>query len=196
MSSVVRGVLAMVFIALLSACSPPEPLRFNAADMTGVEYGKGFHMLDGDGRERTLEEFRGKVVMVFFGFLQCPDVCPTALSRAVAVRELLGADADKLQMLFITVDPERDTPEALKSYVQRFDPSFIGLHDTVERTAEVAKSFNVFYAKVPTGDSYTMDHTATSFVFDSTGRLRLAVAHNLPPDLIAADVKTLLATTR
>lgn len=196
MSSVVRGVIAMMLIALLSACTPPDPLRFNSADMTGVEYGKDFRMLDGDGRERTLEEFRGKVVMVFFGFLQCPDVCPTALSRAVAVREQLGEQADKLQMLFITVDPERDTPEALKSYVQRFDPSFIGLHASVERTAEVAKSFNVFYAKVPTGDSYTMDHTATSFVFDPSGRLRLAVAHNQPPDLIAADVKTLLATTR
>jgi protein SCO1/2 len=196
MSSMLRGVVAAMFIALLSACSPPEAPHFNSADMTGVEYGKDFSMFDGDGRERTLEEFRGKVVMVFFGFLQCPDVCPSALSRAVAVRELLGADADSLQLLFVTVDPERDTPEALKSYVQRFDLSFIGLHGTIERTAEVAKSFNVYYAKVPTGDSYTMDHTATSFVFDPAGRLRLAVAHNLPPDLIAADVKTLLATRR
>lgn len=196
MSSILRGVVATVLIALLSACSPPEPVRFNSADMTGVEYGKDFRMLDGDGRERTLDEFKGKVVMVFFGFLQCPDVCPTALSRAVAVREQLGEQADKLQMLFITVDPERDTPEALKSYVERFDPSFIGLRAGVERTAEVAKSFNVFYAKVPTGESYTMDHTATSFVFDPSGRLRLAVAHNQPPELIAADVRTLLATTR
>lgn len=196
MLSILRSIVAMGLIALLSACSPPEPLHFNSADMTGVEYGKDFRMLDGDGHERTLEEFKGKVVMVFFGFLQCPDVCPTALSRAVAVRELLGADADKFQLLFVTVDPERDTPEALKSYVQRFDPSFIGLYTTPERTAEVAKSFNVYYAKVPTGDSYTMDHTATSFVFDQNGRLRLAVAHNLPPDLIAADVQTLLATTR
>ena len=196
MSSTLRGVIATMFIVFLAACAPSEPLRFNSADMTGVELGQGFSMLDGDGRERTLGEFKGKVLMVFFGFLQCPDVCPTALSRAVAVRELLGADADKLQLLFITVDPERDTPEALKGYVQRFDPSFIGLHNTVERTAEVAKSFNVFYAKVPTGDSYTMDHTATSFVFDPAGRLRLAVAHNQPPDLIAADVRTLIETSR
>lgn len=183
-------------VVVLSACSAPEPPSFHAANMTGVEYGKDFRMLDADGRERTLAEFRGKVVMVFFGFIQCPDVCPTALSRAVEVRELLGDDADRMQLLFVTVDPERDTPDVIKSYTAAFDPSFIGLYETPERTREIADSFFVIYNKVPTGDSYTIDHTATSFVFDPNGRLRLAVSHNMPADLIAEDIRTLLRTTR
>jgi protein SCO1 len=188
--------LAVVLFIVLSACSAPEPISFHSANMTGVEYGKGFRMLDTDGRERTLADFRGQAVMVFFGFIQCPDVCPTALSRAVAVRELLGDEADRLQMLFVTVDPERDTPEIIKNYLQAFDPSFVGLHASPERTREITDSFFVIYNKVPTGDSYTMDHTATSYVFDPAGRLRLAVSHIMPADLIAEDIRTLLRTTR
>ncbi|MBW7861061.1 MAG: SCO family protein [Rhodocyclaceae bacterium] len=197
MPSSFRGLILLALLAfMLAACSAPEAPRFNAANMTGVEYGKDLRMQDADGKERTLADFRGKVVMIFFGFTQCPDVCPTALSRAVAVRGMLGEDAKKMQMVFITVDPERDTPEVLRAYMLAFDPDFVALHAPLARTAEIAKSFNVFYQKVPTGDSYTMDHTATSFVFDPTGRLRLAVPHNMPPELIAADIKTLLATTR
>lgn len=191
-----RRCAAVLAAVALSACSAPEPPSFHAANMTGVEYGQGFRMLDTDGHARTLADFRGKVVMVFFGFIQCPDVCPTALSRAVEVRELLGEDAQRMQLLFITVDPERDTPDVIKSYTAAFDPSFIGLYETPERTREIADSFFVIYDKVPTGDSYTMDHTATSFVFDPNGRLRLAVSHNMPANLIAEDVRTLLRTTR
>lgn len=199
MHSALRGLrllAAAAVVAVLSACSAPEPPKFHAANMTGVEYGQDFRMLDVDGRERTLADFRGKVVMVFFGFMQCPDVCPTALSRAVAVRELLGDDADGMQLLFITVDPERDTPEVMRDYLAAFDPSFVGLRESPERTREIADSFFVIYNKVPTGDSYTMDHSATSFVFDPAGRLRLAVSHNMPPELIAEDIRTLLETTR
>ncbi len=187
--------IALLAVAL-AGCAPPEPPRFNAANMTGVEYGKDFRMHDADGRVRTLTEFKGKVVLVFFGFIQCPDICPTALLRAVEVRNHLGEDAKHMQLLFITVDPERDTPEVIKAYMQAFDPSFIGLREDPERTREIADSFNVLYQQVPTGDSYTMDHTATTFVFDPTGRLRLAVPHVMPAELVAEDIRTLLRTTR
>ncbi|HRP74141.1 MAG TPA: SCO family protein [Rhodocyclaceae bacterium] len=191
-----KFVAIAVVAVVLSACTPPEPPRFNAANMTGIEYGKDFRMHDADGRERTIAEFRGKVVMIFFGFIQCPDICPTALLRAVEIRNLLGEDARHMQLLFVTVDPERDSPEVIKAYMEAFDPSFIGLRESPERTREIADSFHVLYNKVPTGDSYTMDHTATTFIFDPTGRLRLAAPHIMPAELIADDIRTLLRTTR
>src|SRR5574343_491279 len=131
---------------------------------------------------RRLEEFRGQVVMVFFGFTQCPDVCPTALARAVQVKQGLGAEGDKLQVLFVSVDPERDTGPVLAEYTKAFDPTFLALRGDAARTEAAAKEFKVFYRRVPTGSSYTMDHTALSYLIDPQGRLRVAVRHGQSAD--------------
>ena len=135
---------------------------------------------------------RGKTVMLFFGFTQCPDICPTALTRALEIKSLLGADAAKLQVLFITVDPERDTPDILRAYMQAFDPAFVGLRGDAEQTRAAAQSFKVFYQKVPTGSSYTMDHTALTYVIDAQGKLRLALRHQQSAEECAADLRTVL----
>lgn len=186
LSGVIFGTL------LLGACQRNAPNAFHGNDVTGASYGKDFRLLDPDGKERTLADFRGKAVAVFFGYIQCPDVCPTALSRAVEVKRLLGKDAERLQVVFITVDPERDTPEVLKAYTAAFDPSFLGLSGTQQRTADTAKEFGAIYRKVPTGSSYSMDHTASTYVYDPQGRLRLRLAHALGAPEYAADIRTLL----
>lgn len=190
-SLVLRALLVLFAALSLGACNDDE-LRFNNTDITGANFGHDFSLLDPEGNTRTLADFRGKVVMMFFGFTQCPDICPTALSRAVEVRRLLGADAERLQVIFVSVDPERDRPEVLKAYTAAFDPAFLGLHASLEDTRKVADAFRVFYRKVPTGASYSMDHTATSYVFDPQGSLRLAVAYQSPAESVAADVRTLL----
>jgi len=180
-----------VMFAALGGCSPQAP-RFHAQDVTGADYGRGFSLPDTEGRIRTLADFRGEVLGLFFGFIQCPDVCPTALSRAVAVKEQLGAQGARFRIAFVTVDPERDTPSVVRSYLNAFDPSFVGLIPPDQETlAQVAKEYRV-YRKVPTGSSYTMDHTATTFVYDPQGRLRLAVPHALGANEFAADVALLL----
>jgi protein SCO1/2 len=188
------GIATLALVACKPAAPPPPPPPppFKNLDISDSDYGRGFDLLDPDGKPRTLADFKGRLVMVFFGFTQCPDVCPTALSRAVAVRQMLGADAGRLQVVFITVDPERDSAELLKQYTTVFDPSFLGLRGDLARTAEVAREFKVFYQKVPTGSSYTMDHTALSYVFDTRGRLRLAVRHSQNADDVAHDLKLLL----
>lgn len=145
-----------------------------------------------DGKVYTLADFKGKYVMVFFGFTQCPDVCPTALSRALEIRQKLGADADKLQVLFISIDPERDTPELLGEYMRAFDPSFLGLRTDPKNTAQTAFNYKVFYRRVPSGSSYTMDHTAISYVLDNEGRMRLGLKHQLTGDECVQDIKTLM----
>lgn len=167
---------------------------FHSADVTGVDYAKGFTLTDHTGKQRTLEDFRGKLVVVFFGYTQCPDVCPTTMSEMASVMKEMGPSADDLQVLFITVDPERDTQELLSHYVPAFDKRFIGLYGNAEQTAKVAKDFRVFYAKQPGADpsSYTVDHTAGSFVFDRQGQLRLFVKHNQGPAIIAHDLRQLL----
>ncbi|MBR0564940.1 SCO family protein [Azoarcus sp. L1K30] len=190
-SLVLRALLVLFAALSLGACNDDE-LRFNNTDITGANFGHDFSLLDPEGNTRTLADFRGKVVMMFFGFTQCPDICPTALSRAVEVRRLLGVDAERLQVIFVSVDPERDRPEVLKAYTAAFDPAFLGLHASLEDTRKVADAFRVFYRKVPTGASYSMDHTATSYVFDPQGSLRLAVAYQSPAESVAADVRTLL----
>ena len=178
---------------LLGACDRNAPPSFHGNDVTGATFGKDFRLTDPDGKERSLADFRGKVVAVFFGYTQCPDVCPTALARAVEVKRLLGKDdAGRLQVVFITVDPERDTPEVLKAYTAAFDASFLGLYGTPERTAETAKSFAAMYRKVPTGSSYSMDHTASSYLYDPRGKLRVRLPHALGPHEYAADIRTLL----
>lgn len=176
----------------LSACSAEKPPAFRGIDITGAPYGQKLRLNDPDGRARTLQDFRDQVVLVFFGFTQCPDVCPTALARAAEVKRLLGADGAKLQVLFISVDPERDTPEVLKAYTTAFDPSFLGLSGDAAQTAEVAKEFRVVYTRVPTGSSYTIDHSALSYLIDPQGRLRVALRHEQSAADYAADVQQLL----
>jgi protein SCO1/2 len=185
---------AMAFaVATLAACTPPEPI-FRSTDITGAEYGKTLQLTDHHGQARTLADFKGKVVTIFFGYTQCPDVCPTALAGMSEVMRQLGPDGDKVQVIFITVDPERDTPALLAEYVPVFDKRFLGLYGTPDKIAEVAKDFRVFYRK--SGDltgHYTIDHSAGTYVFDPQGRLRLYVKHAEEPAVIAADIKALLA---
>jgi protein SCO1 len=177
---------------LAPACSPPDKRAFTALDITGAEYARDFRLLDTEGRTRTLADYRGKVVMVFFGFTQCPDVCPTALARAADVMQRLGPAAERVQVIFVTIDPERDSAVVLREYTRAFHPSFIGLHADVATTAATARDFKVFYAKVPTGNSYTMDHSTISYVFDPKGHLRLAVKHSQDAASVAQDLQRLL----
>ena len=166
---------------------------FRGIDLTGAAYGRDFRLTDADGRARSLADYKGKAVLLYFGFTQCPDVCPTALIRAAKVKQLLGAEGDKLQVIFITVDPERDTPAVIKAYTAAFDPSFIGLYGDAKRTRETADEFKVYYKQVPTGSSYTMDHSALSYAFDPQGRLRLALRHEQTAEDYAHDLRQLLA---
>jgi protein SCO1/2 len=178
---------------LLVACDRPGGVAsFHSLDLSGADWGRGFRLLDAEGHTVQLADFEGRCVMLFFGFTQCPDVCPTALARAADVMQQLGPQASRLQVIFITVDPERDTPAVLRAYPRAFHPSFIGLHADLATTEATAKAFKVFYRKVPTGSSYTMDHTATSYVFDPAGRLRLAVRHEQDAASVAADLTRLL----
>ena len=182
-----------VFIAGCNRAGDAAAPGFRGIDLTGAPYGRNFRLTDADGRERTLADYKGKAVLMYFGFVQCPDVCPTALIRAAKVKRLLGADGDKLQVIFITVDPERDTPEVIKAYTAAFDPSFIGLYGDAKRTRETADEFKVYYKQVPTGSSYTMDHSALSYAFDPQGRLRLALRHEQTAEDYAHDLRQLLA---
>ena len=186
--------LAAVLSVGLAACSAGKP-AFKAIDITGAEYARELALPDAAGRARTLAEFKGKVAVVFFGFAQCPDVCPTTLAEIAEVKKLLGADGDKVQGVFVTVDPERDTPDVLAAYVANFGRDFVALRGTPEQTLAAAKSFKVFFAKVPgKGEgSYTVDHTAGSFVFDPQGKVRLFIRHGGGAEAMAQDVKLLLA---
>jgi len=189
------GVVFVVLTLALSGCSGSGP-GFKNADITGADYGKDFALTDHTGKPRTLADFRGKVVVMFFGFTRCPDVCPTTLAELKAVKEQLGEDGKRLQVLFVTVDPERDTQKLLADYVPAFDQSFLGLYGDMAATARVAKDFRVFYQKAPgkTPDSYTVDHTAGSYIFDPQGRLRLFARHGSAANL-DADIRTLLRTS-
>lgn len=187
---------AMAFAGLsLGGCTEAKP-SFHAVDITGADYAKGFSLADADGRTRTLADFKGKVVVVFFGFVQCPDVCPTTMTEMAQVKQQLGADGDRLQVLFVTVDPARDTPEVLKAYMQAFDPSFVALIPTPEQLAATAKDFKVYYKKVEgkTPTSYSMDHSAASFVYDPQGRLRLYTRYGAGVPAMLEDVRALLAS--
>ncbi|MET3497817.1 protein SCO1/2 [Variovorax boronicumulans] len=179
----------------LAACDKVLPVRYNGIDLTGANYAQDFRLTDADGHERTLADFKGKAVMLFFGFTQCPDVCPTALVRAAEIRRMLGADGERLQVVFVTVDPERDLPVVLKAYTQAFDPSFIGLYGDLKTTSETAKAFKVFYKKVPTGSSYTMDHSTFSYVFDPAGKIRLVLRHEQSAQECADDLRKILQTS-
>jgi len=170
----------------LAACDGAP--KFKSTDITGVDYGQSLELPDTSGRVRHLEDFRGKAVVLFFGFTHCPDVCPTTLADLATVMKSLGPDAERVQLLFVSVDPERDTPEDLAKYVSAFDPRFLGLRGDLAATQRVAKDFKIYFEKRKQGDSYTVDHSAQSYVIDPQGRLRLLVRHDrlaqdLPEDL-------------
>ena len=170
----------------LAACDGAP--KFKSTDITGVDYGQSLELPDTSGRVRHLEDFRGKAVVLFFGFTHCPDVCPTTLADLATVMKSLGPDAERVQLLFVSVDPERDTPEDLAKYVSAFDPRFLGLRGDLAATQRVAKDFKIYFEKRRQGDSYTIDHSAQSYVIDPQGRLRLLVRHDrlaqdLPEDL-------------
>ena len=177
------------------ASAPGEKLQFKGVDITGADYGRQLSLPDQDGKLRTLADFKGKVVVLFFGYTQCPDVCPTTMAELAQVKKSLGPAGEKVQGVFVSIDPERDTPQLLKAYMGNFDPGFVALRGTPEQTAAAAKEFKVFYAKVPgkAEGGYTMDHTAGSYVFDTAGRLRLFVRYGTGADALVADLKTLLA---
>ena len=189
---VVAGI-SLLGLGALVGCDSSGGLSFkHGKDMSNQILGRSFKLKDPQGNERTLSSFRGSMPMVFFGFTQCPAICPTTLARAVQIKKLMGKDADFLQVIFITLDPERDTPEVLDAYVKAFDPSFVALSGTLEETAQTAKEFGVFYEKVPSGETYTLSHTATSFVYDSRGVLRLGLSHSLTAKECAEDLLTVM----
>ncbi|MDQ2928403.1 MAG: SCO family protein [Pseudomonadota bacterium] len=169
---------------------------FHSTDITGASFARHLELPDVDGRMRSLADWKGKVVIVFFGYTQCPDFCPTTLAELAQIKKSMGASGDRVQVLFVTVDPERDTPKILKAYLANFGPDFIGLRGSLEQTAAVAQEFKVFYAKVPgkTPGSYSMDHSAASFVFDTRGEARLYVQYGGDPKAFAADLQQLAAS--
>jgi protein SCO1 len=187
--------LAIVALLLmLTGCEPAKP-PFNSVDITGAQgYGNDFRLIDHTGKARTMADFRGKVVAIFFGFTFCPDVCPTTLSDMRQVTKQLGKDADKLQVLFVTVDPKRDTAEVLAKYVPSFGATFLGLYGDDAATKQVIKDFKIVARVVPglTPDSYTVDHTAGTLIFDTQGRLRLMAPYGIETDKLTADIKRLM----
>jgi protein SCO1 len=195
---------AAVAAGLLVGCdkaggpsAPAAAGSFKGIDITGAEYARELSLPDANGKLRTLADFKGKVVVVFFGFTQCPDVCPSTMAELAAVKRELGPDGDRVVGIFVTVDPERDTPPILKAYVEAFDPSFVALRGTLEETKAVTKHFKVFYAKVPgkSEGSYSVDHTAGSFIFDAQGRVRLFTRYGTGAPALVHDLKILLAQT-
>ncbi|MBF5003030.1 SCO family protein [Diaphorobacter sp. NR2-3-3-1] len=191
------GAATSSLATMLAACSPSAPSspQFQGVDVTGAEYAKDFPLLDQNGKQRSIKDFAGKVVVVFFGYTQCPDVCPTTMSELAEVKRSLGADGDKLQGVFITVDPERDTPEVLKAYMANFDPTFVGLVPSLEQLPALAKEFKIYYKKVDgkTATSYTMDHSAGSYIYDTKGNLRVYSRYGSGGAALLSDVKALLA---
>jgi len=188
-----RSSLLLLAALALAACSPEGP-KFRSTDITGAEFGRELALDGHDGKPRTLADFRGKAVLVFFGYTHCPDVCPTTLADAAQALKALGKDADRVQVLFVTVDPERDTPEVLSKYVPAFDPRFLGLHGDAAAIQKVAKEFKIYYEKRPgkAPGEYTMDHSGQSYVFDAQGRIRLLLRHDRLSQDLAEDLRTLL----
>ena len=194
----ILALLAALAAALaLSACGPEAP-TFKGSDVTGSAFGRDFSLVDFDGKSRTLADYRGKAVVLFFGYTQCPDVCPTTLSMLAEAMKQLGPDADRVQALFVTVDPDRDTAELLKQYVPAFDPRFVGLRGDAAQTEAVAKEFRIIFQKVPgrTPETYTVDHSAGLFLFDPAGRLRVYEGHGQPPETLVHDLRALVRETK
>ena len=190
-----RFLWAALTVLALAACSPEKP-KFNSIDVTGANYAKGFTLTDHNGQSRSLSDFKGKAVVLFFGYTQCPDVCPTSMAELAEIKRLLASDGDKLQGVFVTVDPARDTTELLKAYMTNFDPSFVAFTPTPEQLSVVAKDYKIYYKRVEgqTPTSYSMDHSAGSYVYDTQGRLRLYSRYGMGAKLLAQDIQTLLNT--
>ncbi|HQR52267.1 MAG TPA: SCO family protein [Burkholderiales bacterium] len=190
-----RGLCLLVLVLTLAACGDgPKAPAFKTTDISGADFGKGFDLVDTAGKTTTLADFKGKVTVLFFGFTHCPDVCPTTLSELAVVKKQLGADGDRMQVVFVTLDPERDRPDVLKAYVPAFDPSFVALSGDPAAIARAAQEFKVYYKKVPgsTPENYTLDHTAAAFVFDPKGRLRLFSSFGQGPEALTHDIRLLL----
>ena len=194
-----RRILLVAAFGVLAGCDKPagssSKATFRGIDITGAEYARSLSLTDQHGQPRTLEQFKGKVSVVFFGYTQCPDVCPATMAELAQIKKALGKDGDRVQGIFVTVDPQRDTQDILKNYMASFDPSFVALWGTPEQTKAAAKEFKVFYALTPgkTEGSYTVDHTAGSFVFDAKGKVRLFVRYGSGAEALTADLKALLA---
>jgi len=189
-----RNALTLIAASLAAAaCSEAKP-KFNAIDVTGADYAKDFHLPDTDGKMRSMADFKGKAVAVFFGYTQCPDVCPTTMAELTEAKKQLGPEGDRLQVVFITVDPERDTPKVLKAYMANFDPAFVGLVPTPDQLAQVAKDFKVYYKKAEgaTPTSYTMDHSAGMYIYDAQGNLRLYTRYGSGAQALVSDMHKLL----
>jgi protein SCO1 len=194
LQSLVAGGLLVSSSILLSGCFE-KTASFASIDVTGADYARDFQLPDQDGKSRSIKDFAGKIVVVFFGYTQCPDVCPTTMTELVEIRKALGKDGDRVQAVFVTVDPERDSPEVLKAYVGNFDPSFIALRpSSPEQLAALAKDYKVYYKKVEgrTATSYTMDHSAGSYVYDTQGQLRLYTRYGMGVKPLADDIRQLL----
>ena len=199
-----RVLLGLAAATLVAGCSRPDPaapaakappVAFNGIDITGAEYARTLALPDADGKPRTLAEFKGRAVVVFFGYTQCPDVCPTSMAELAQAKKALGADGARVQGVFVTVDPERDTAQVLKDYLASFDPGFVGLRGSADETKVAAKEFKVFFAKVPgkTATSYTVDHTAGLYVIDPAGKVRLFVRNGSGAEALASDLRAILA---
>ena len=191
--SIATYAMMLASTVLFTACSEQKP-AFAAIDVTGADYAKDFSLTDHNGQARSIKDFQGKVVVMFFGYTQCPDVCPTSMAEIAEVRKQLGKDGEKVQALFVTVDPERDTPEVLKGYMGNFDPTFLALYATPDKLAATAKDFKVYYKKVEgkTPTSYTMDHSAGSYIYDTKGALRLYTRYGTGVQPLVSDIKLLL----
>jgi len=180
----------LIAALLLAGCDGGP--KFRSTDITGAPYGKALELADTQGKVRHLEDFRGKTLVLFFGFTRCPDICPTTLAEVAGAVKSLGADAERVQMLFVTLDPERDTGPLLKDYVAAFDPRMVALRGDAAATQRVAKDFKIYYEKRKQGDTYTIDHSAQAYVLDAQGRLRLLIRHDRIGQDLAADLRTLL----
>jgi protein SCO1/2 len=189
--------LFLLIANLLGACDGPATTpKFKLTDVTGANFGKELSLTDHNGAPRTLADFKGKVVVIFFAFTHCPDVCPTTLAELAQVAKELGRDAEKMQVLFVTVDPERDTPEVLKQYVPAFNPGFLGLYGDAAATSRVAKEFKIFYQKQPLpGGGYSVDHSAGTYILDQQGRLRLFAQYGAGAQALLHDIRVLLGTS-
>jgi protein SCO1/2 len=192
------SILLILASGFLSGCDTQEPVKFESKDVSKVNYAQGFKLSDFNGVERSLEDFKGKVVVIFFGYTQCPDICPTSLGELVRVKQLLGPDADKLQGIFVTLDPQRDEPQMLKAYLGSFDSSFVALVPSKEQLQSVTKEYKIIYKKIPgqTPTSYTMDHSAGSYVYDTNAQLRLFSRYGSGAEVLAHDIKALLAPAK
>ena len=188
---------SLLLLALTGCGGGSQAPSFRATDVTGADFGKDFLLPDFNGQQRRLADFQGKVVVVFFGYTHCPDVCPTTLAELASAEQKLGPLGKKVQVLFITADPERDTPEVLKQYVTAFNPAFLGLRGTPEETMRAAKDFKVVIQKVPGADpnSYTVDHSAGCYIYDPEGRLRLYVSYGQSADVYSHDIAELLKSS-